>query len=223
MDDADRNAFRDLMQQTAAYYDRRLAGSTLTIYWRGLVDLPLATVSAAIGAHVQDPVAGQYMPKIADIRRAIRSAAPDDGHLGSDEAWALALPAQRESSSVVWTEQMAAAFLEAAMPLLEAGDKVAARKAFQERYDREVEIARRTGIAARWVPSLGSDPAARDQALARAVAHNRITADYAASLLPAPRDSAADVMLALEDSAARATDPDAARAQLRALKRLLLR
>lgn len=185
MHDGDKREFRDLLADVAAYYDRRLEPTTMAIYWRGLADLPLDAVKAALSAHVQDAQAGQFMPKIADIRRAIEDNR-EDGHPGADEAWSIALPARHESASVVWTEQISAAFFAAALPLLDEGDKIAARRSFIERYEREVAHARKDGIPARWVVSPGGDPAARTIAIERAVEEGRLTHDYAQRLLPGP-------------------------------------
>lgn len=185
MHDAEKRDFARLLQATAAYYDRKLVPETVAIYWSGLADLTLDQVRGALNAHAQDPQAGQYMPKIADIRRAIETHS-DDGHPGPDEAWAIAIKARHESASVVWTDETARAFFEAAMPLLDEGDKVAARRAFIERYERELAASRRAGIAAKWRPSLGSDPHLRHEAIEQAVRLGRIGVDHAHRLLPAP-------------------------------------
>ncbi len=183
MHDADRSAFAELLNATAAYYDRKLTPDTIAIYWRGLADLSLEAVRAAVNAHVQDAAAGQFMPKIADIRRQIE-VHRDDGHPGAEEAWSIALQARHESSSVVWTEQISAAFFQAALPLLDEGDKIAARRAFLERYERELADARKAGIVAKWVASLGSDPEQREQAIEQAVRLGRLTGEHAQRLLP---------------------------------------
>lgn len=221
MSDDEKRAFFALMQGAAAYYDRRISLDTIGIYWQGLRDLPFEVVRAALDAHARDPQAGQYMPKIADIRRHVEAARPGDGHPGPDEAWAIAVVARDESASVVWTPQIAAAFLESAMPLLDIGDRVAARRAFIERYERELVEARRTGTSARWSASLGTDVQARAAALEHAVQAQRLTADQAAVLLPAPAPSPG-ALLQLEHAAAQSTTaPEVARQRLAAIRALV--
>lgn len=110
----------------------------------------------------------------------------DDGRLGAEEAWAM-LP-KNEADSVVWTAEMAEA-LRTAQPLLDDGDRVGARMAFKQAYDRLVAQARDAGRPADWQVSLGHDPRSRDAALREAVERGRIPFDYAQVVspkLPAP-------------------------------------
>lgn len=222
MRDDEKRAFIAMMQGVAAYYDRKLALDTIGIYWRGLADLPFDAVRAALDAHVQDPQSGQFMPKIADIRRAIESGR-DDGHPGPDEAWSIALQARHESSSVVWTEQISSAFFTAALPLLDEGDKIAARRAFIERYERELTEARRAGVVAKWVASLGSDPTYRVQAVENAVRAGRIMREHATALLPSPDATPSREAVRLLESGVEKTaaDPAEAKRQLAALRLML--
>lgn len=65
------------------------------------------------------------------------------GRLGSDEAWALALRAQDERDTVVWTDEVAAAWAVAA-PMAAGRDQVGARMAFKDAYNRITQAARDT-------------------------------------------------------------------------------
>lgn len=86
---------------------------------------------------------------------------------------------------------------------------------------RALVEARRAGIAARWTASLGSDVQARAAAIEHAVQAQRITAEQAAALLPAPAPTTA-VLLQLEHAAAQtATSPEAARQRLAAIRALV--
>ena len=221
MSDAEMTEFLRLLHACGEYYGRTLSRDAVAMYWAGLRDLEIDDVKAALNAHIRDAQAGQFMPKVADIRRQVEAARPGDGHPGPDEAWAIAVAARDESASVVWTPQIAAAFLESAMPLLDIGDRVAARRAFIERYERELVEARRAGIGARWTASLGSDVQARAAAIEHVVQARRITAEQAAALLPAPAPTTA-VLLQLEHAAAQtATSPEAARQRLAAIRALV--
>ena len=110
----------------------------------------------------------------------------NDGRPGPQEAWAM-IP-QDEAGSVVWTDEMAAAYGVAA-PLLAEGDKVAARMAFLEAYARSVAQARDAKLPVNWTPSLGTDVHGREVALRVAVGAGRLSlthAEVAHTALPAP-------------------------------------
>lgn len=105
----------------------------------------------------------------------------DDGRPGAEEAWAV-LPFD-EATSVVWTQEMSTAFW-IAQPLIDQGEKVAARMAFKEAYLRLVAEAREQRTPAQWSVSLGHDKAGRQPILAAAVEKGRITSDHARKLIP---------------------------------------
>lgn len=108
-----------------------------------------------------------------------------NSHLGGNEAWALALASTDEAETVVWTEEISRAFA-AASPIMAEGDKVGARMAFLEAYDRAVTEAKAQGRAPNWFPSLGHDPERRRLALEDAVRAGQLPAPDAAALLPPP-------------------------------------
>ena len=120
----------------------------------------------------------------------------DDGRPGADEAWSL-IP-QDEAKSVVWTAEMAQAF-GVVLPLLDTGDKVGARLAFREAYNRLVANARDAGEPVNWSPSLGHDAKSREAALIEAVDRGHISLGRAQMYAPAlqmhtsARDSRANV------------------------------
>lgn len=122
---------------------------------------------------------------IADVLTRI-----DDGRPGAEEAWAM-IPTD-EGASVVWTDEMAAAFA-VANPLIQDGDKIAARMAFTERYRVLVREAREIGRLVHWTPSLGHDAAEREGVLLAAVRAGRIAPDHVRALLP--RDDGASQRL----------------------------
>lgn len=105
----------------------------------------------------------------------------DDGRPGADEAWAM-IP-RDETQSVVWTDEMAAAY-GVARPLLAAGEPIAARVAFRECYARVVTLARCEQRAPQWRLSPGYDPAGRELAVSDAVSKGRLTPQQAMRLLP---------------------------------------
>ena len=102
------------------------------------------------------------------------------GWLSANEAWAIALPAIDEDSTVVWTPEIAKAF-EVARPILEGGDKIGARMAFIPAYDRLIEQAKRESRTPSYDVSAGWDANMREVAMRQA---------ETAGLLPPPNDDA---------------------------------
>lgn len=164
----------------------------------------LATVRAAFDAHVSDPKRGKFPPVPADLIAQIDAHLADDGRLGAEEAWALAVRAQDERETVVWTAEIAQAF-NAARPVLDRGDDVGARMAFREAYGRIVAAARADMAPVRWQATLGHDLERRQLAIEAAVAAGRlvdITTGAASDVLQLPGPRAGAVLLLAGESAA---------------------
>jgi len=107
-----------------------------------------------------------------------------DGRPGAEEAWGMiAAGLADERVSVVWSEEMALASA-AASPLIQIGDKVGARMAFRETYERVMAEARESGLAPKWTLSAGTDRAGRESAIKTAVQAGRLPAAHAIALLP---------------------------------------
>ena len=123
------------------------------------------------------------LPEFVKLCRQPDPSAPG-GHPTANEAWALVLSSHDEAETVVWTEQIAEA-ARIAQPILDSGDKVGARMAFRDAYDR---ILRERPEKPRWFASLGSDPGRRTAAIDRAVRAGLLTQSHAVGLLPAPKD-----------------------------------
>lgn len=110
-----------------------------------------------------------------------------DGRPGADESWAMALEAEDEAQTVVWTDEISEAF-SCARPLLDINDKVGARMAFRQAYERITRDARQAGRMAEWTVSLGWDRDLRTEAIQRAMDCGRLTTDQAQRFLPSPSD-----------------------------------
>lgn len=151
------------------------------LFFNAVRGYDLAIISAAFTAHVRDPVRGKFAPTPADLIAQIDAGIPD-GRPGPDEAWAM-MPTGEEQT-VVWTSEMAEAY-GICSPLVKAGDKVGARFAFREAYERIVALAKREGKQPKWEVSLGSDLQLRKQALTKAVEQGRLTAEAAYDACPA--------------------------------------
>lgn len=119
----------------------------------------------------------------ADIEDFIHSA---DGRPGPDEAWGLVAQLGDEGATVVINSEIAEAW-GVALPVLSSGDKIGARRTFIETYERITRQAREKHIAPpTWYPSLGADPARREDAIRAAKDRGLLTGKQAATYLPAP-------------------------------------
>lgn len=117
---------------------------------------------------------------IADVIQRL-----DDGRPGVEEAWAM-IP-KSEGASVVWTEEMAAAF-GVACPMMDS-DEIGARMAFKEAYTKALAQARDAGTPVKWTPSLGHDAGSCEGVLVEAVRKGRLAAPHVAKLLPHLNDA----------------------------------
>lgn len=187
MRDSDAAPFVALLRDVFGLYPnaKPLNDGQVAMFFRALAPHSLATVQAALDAHVRDPDRGRFPPVPADIAAQLRGAAADDGRPGADEAWAIALRAADEAETVVWTREMARAW-DACRPVMALGDEVGARMAFRDAYGRLVAEARAARMPPAWAPSLGFDSDRRSLALGTAVERGLLPAAEVAGLLPAP-------------------------------------
>jgi hypothetical protein len=109
----------------------------------------------------------------------------DDGHPAPNEAWAVAIQAADERNTVVWTTLTQQAW-NTALPLVQAGDKIAARPAFLETYARLLKEARAARLPASYSPSLGFDLTSRNAALTDAVSKGLLAHDQVSDHLQLP-------------------------------------
>ncbi|WP_130908310.1 hypothetical protein [Pseudomonas sp. Sample_16] len=116
---------------------------------------------------------------MADILQRVQAA---DGRPGRDEAWAIAMTSNDEFETVVLTDEIQLA-LAAAKPVLDAGDKVGARMAFNSAYERLVGQAREDNKQVNWHVSVGFDANRRVQAISKAAQMQRIPQERAQQYL----------------------------------------
>lgn len=87
---SDFDEFSAVLQATAELYPQRtLSASALALYWQALQDLGLLEVKAGLSQHINSPDVGQFMPKPADIRKALGGTTQDAALM----AWAKVLKA----------------------------------------------------------------------------------------------------------------------------------
>lgn len=179
MNDADKQAFRELMEELGNAYGQEVGGK-LKAYWRVLSPrMDIETLAGAVDAHMADPQRGRFFPLPADLIAACQTAG---GHPGADEAWAICLESLDEAASVVITDQILAA-RSAAQPVMDAGDEVGARMAFKGAYEREVKQG---PAMPQWRFSAGHDPARRADAAERALQQGLLPRREVERHLPGP-------------------------------------
>ena len=187
MFDTDFTRFTALLDDIAGMLPnaKSFTPSGKSLFFRALSRFRFEDVEGGLMAHISDPQRGRYLPAPADVIAQIEGAVSNDGRPGADEAWGIALQACDESATVVWTEETAKA-LTAAQPILDIGDKIGARMAFKNAYERLVTKARTERKPTRWQYSLGHDPLQREQVLQSAVTSGLLPAPQVAGLLPPP-------------------------------------
>ncbi len=171
-------AFEEHLIKVFEIYDRNPpSDSVLRLWWSVLERYPWPIVEQTLLDHVSGC---KFAPKPADI---IERMIGNDGRPTPDEAWSTAINADDEAETVVWTAETAAAF-GVARPVLDAGDKIGARKTFIAAYERACAAARFRMEPVRWSTSLGHDPGLRLTAIEEAVRCGRLPQARARHLLP---------------------------------------
>ncbi|WP_018935674.1 MULTISPECIES: hypothetical protein [unclassified Thioalkalivibrio] len=216
----DAKLFGDIVRHTMEFYDKTVSDGALRMWWATLEKHPIEEVRAGLQAHLQDPDRGRWAPKPADVIAHIESRQASQWP-ESDEAWSTALRAMDENDTVIWNDEIAAAW-GIARPIAEAGDEVGARMAFREAYRREVRAALEEGRSPRVRVSAGHDPDLRRDAITHAEERGLITHDQAKNLLPPPEEGMADEVAGLlTGGVGEPTSVEDAQKRLRGIKELL--
>ena len=177
--DADKKEFATIVSATLKTYRIEPDADVLRLWWGVLANYTMEEVRDGFTRFVSSKEA-KFSVVPANIVESIELNKPD-GRLGADEAWAV-YPHDEYSSAVI-TNEIAEA-MQVAPQLLNEGDKIAARMAFKDAYNRIVQKNKNEGIAPKWFPSLGHDKAGREEVLKQAVQLGRLTQDHAMSVLP---------------------------------------
>lgn len=84
MNASEKKRFLTTLTGVADYYGKELSDGVIALYWQGLQQYDIGAVDKAFWDHTQNPDNGQFMPKIADITRAMQGRTQDQAAL----AWA---------------------------------------------------------------------------------------------------------------------------------------
>lgn len=176
--------------------------ATYSILGQDITDLGLEVLAQDLAAYPME----QVQLALSRCRKELKRLALTDildrlpgQHPGPEEAWAIVSVSMREESiTIVWTDEMRAAF---GIAHAVADDPIGARMAFKEHYLQLVREARALGQAPRWSVSLGSDKAGRELAITEGVKAGRLSEAYAAKLLMSATLSSDEALRILEQYA----------------------
>lgn len=157
----------------------------LVVWWHMFQGYELDQFSEALSRWIR---LNKWAPTPSDIL-AILGEGAGDGRISSAEAWSEALKISDERNTVIVNDEIMAAYAVAQRVLDGKPDKVGARVAFVAAYDRLVAAARAVGTPVRWFPSIGSDPATREDVIARAIDQGLLPAPTMGLLLGAPANA----------------------------------
>lgn len=77
MTENDRKRFAMALTALAEYYGKTLSDGVISLYWDGLLSYDCDAIEKAMGAHIRNPDAGQWMPKVADIAKMLGGTTQD--------------------------------------------------------------------------------------------------------------------------------------------------
>lgn len=187
MDEVKKSEFMRMLKKCMGAYSKSLPEPAIIDSWVELLTpFPLRVIGAAFLSYMDEN--DTFEPKPVAIANRCKLL---DGRPGAEEAWALALQAQDEADTVVWTSEIAEA-LNIARPVLDSSGAISARKTFIEAYERIVAKARLMHTPVQWAPSLGWDLTKRQAVLTTAVNAGLLPAPQVAALLPPPIGAAKD-------------------------------
>lgn len=178
MNQSDYEKFLEIMDGLGVVYGKSLPPNAIAVYWKLVQGISLRDFEKAINAHCNDPENGKFFPLVAHINAQLQH---HDGRPSADECWP-GIP-RSEAESAYWTEEAKAAFF-ICLPLLEAGEEIAARMSFKGAYDAAVRRAREEHRPVKWEFSQGFDKHGRERVLREAMNRGLLSQERAVQLLP---------------------------------------
>ncbi len=188
MKQEDCSDFAMALSAIAEVHNRTLTENAISIYFKLLEEFSLDEVNKAMIAHERDPENGRFFPLPAHL---ISHLIQKIDRPSADEMWAV-IP-MTEEMSVVWTREAQDAFFNAALPLIESEDKIAARMAFRASYDRLCKQNEKE--KPEWIYSAGWNKDGREKVLIDAVRQKRLPINEAMRHLEFLPDERKDQLL----------------------------
>lgn len=172
-------------------YDKEATINKAKIYWSMLGQYPVDRLSAAAHAWIRK---SRFMPKPADFITLLEG---NQRHPSADEAWAIAILADDEANTVVWTQEISRAWALAKI-VYRNGDTIGARRTFIEVYERYLNEVLLKNTPMKILISPGTDKEKRRDTLMNAVNSGLILPEETNFYLPAQENTFA--MLELKPS-----------------------
>ena len=148
--------------------DQQMTPAAAALVVEDLSGFPKDIVARALG-RVRNEHTGRVTSK-AILDRVEEVA----GRPAANEAWAIAMNALDESTTLVWNNEICDAWA-VARPIAEAGDMIGARMGFISAYERIVRNARESKVLPQSIVSIGWDKATTNPAIEKALALGHIT------------------------------------------------
>lgn len=145
MREQDKKPFSEMYTGLCVNYGKDPSKEAMRFFYDALQGYSLDQVRQALTAHV---MTSRYMPTVADVIERIAAATPGMSRPAADEAW-MRTPAETDS---YWaTDEMLGAWAVVAGEMNSPRpDRVAARVAFRDAYNRLVAEAQAQGRPVRW-------------------------------------------------------------------------
>ncbi len=175
MIDSEFSKFINFLNGCALVYDKELKKEQVQIYWNILKDHTCQDVEKAFNRHIKT---SKFFPAPSEIIENIPKS-KFTGHIGSDEAWSIAIKSMDETNTVICNEQILKA-REIAMDVYNSGDKTGARMAFRDAYNRIIVEADQP----KWFVSLGHNKEMREGEVLKAYENGIISHSKAQGWLP---------------------------------------
>lgn len=197
--DSDLIGFSDMLSDVASLYGKSISTTQASMWFRAMSGYTIEQVQAAFDAHTKNSTRGRFMPTPADLIGEIEESCANDGRPTPAEAWAIALQADDERNTVVWTAECAAAWWAVGSSLMQAKDRFNASKGFIETYAKMVKDARGRGEKVAWSVTVGTDVVLRQRSLETAYRQNQLSLDVIKLHLPGQLPKAGQVLALISE------------------------
>ena len=174
MKESEKVEFAQVIAGLAAIFRHEVKQDAVIIYWELFKQYDLEEFKQACSKCMLE---NKFFPVPADIIQHIPSAQKNN-HVGAEEAWAIAEEAMDEYSTVFITNEILEAKV-ISQDLYDSGDKVGARMAFKDAYNRIIKTAQ----SPKWKMSEGYDKARKQDAIRNALALGRLSEEKAQKYL----------------------------------------
>lgn len=144
-----------------AKFDKQWQGQTRDELLEAIQDILSGLTAEELARGCETMKSKTFCPSLSEFRSWCRPVdAINAVWIGGSTAWAVAVASQREENTIIWTHENQAAW-QSVQSLIGIGDKFNASKAFIEKYEALVEIAKAENREPVYITSLGTDTAHR--------------------------------------------------------------